>query len=143
MKKWKVFLVAFMACLFSMFLVVSADAASYQKVMQNQKQKIGKYYFWISESGSLYVAKNRTESGKYIKGGYPSVITNGKVIYYGKSSNDTLGIYRYNIAKDTTETLGTVKHGEYIEGYYYNKRTHEGLGYRPPREVEGECYALH
>ena len=32
---------------------------------------------------------------------------------------------------------------EYIEGYYYNKRIHEGLGYRPSREVEGECYALH
>ena len=31
---------------------------------------------------------------------------------------------------------------EYIEGYYYNKRLHEGLGYRPPREVEEEYYAL-
>ena len=32
---------------------------------------------------------------------------------------------------------------EYIEGYYYNRRLHEGLGYRTPREVEEEYYVLH
>lgn len=27
---------------------------------------------------------------------------------------------------------------EYVEGYYYNTRLHQGLGYRTPREVEEE-----
>ena len=29
---------------------------------------------------------------------------------------------------------------EYIEGYYYNTRLHQGLGYRTPREVEEEFF---
>ena len=31
---------------------------------------------------------------------------------------------------------------EYIEGYYYNQRLHEGLGYRTPREVEEEYFGV-
>ena len=27
---------------------------------------------------------------------------------------------------------------EYIEGYYYNKRLHQGLNYQTPREIEEE-----
>ena len=32
---------------------------------------------------------------------------------------------------------------EYVEGYYYNQRLREALGYRTPREVEEEYFANH
>ena len=59
--------------------------------------------------------------------------------FWGKLKREWLN--RYGIFENIEQVRLALF--EYIEGYYYNKRLHEGLGYRSPREVEEEYYALH
>ena len=58
--------------------------------------------------------------------------------FWGKLKREWLNHY------GTFESIEQVRLAvfEYIEGYYYNQRLHEGLGYRTPREVEEEYFGV-
>ena len=58
--------------------------------------------------------------------------------FWGKLKREWLNHY------GTFESIEQVRLAvfEYIEGYYYNQRLHEGLGYRTPRDVEEEYFGV-
>ncbi len=59
--------------------------------------------------------------------------------FWGKLKREWLN--RYGVFENIDQVRLAVF--EYVEGYYYNQRLHEALGYRTPREVEEEYFANH
>ena len=59
--------------------------------------------------------------------------------FWGKLKGECLN--RFGVFENIDQVRKVVF--EYVEGYYYNQRLHEGLGYRTPREVEEEYFANH
>ena len=122
MKKVKVMFTVMMFCLISCFLTVTVQAANYQK-LQTEKQKIGKYYMCVDNSGYLTISNTKNGAVKRIASNYPKAVSDGKNIYYGiyQYQNDAMKLYCYTISSEKIVYLDTIKHAENVSGYYNGK----------------------
>ena len=97
--------------------------------LNEQSEKIGDYYFWISgnyqDGYKLYASKNGDGSSpiilKTFKNSLPGcLITNGKTVYYSVSDWESGTVYKITIGKKAKKVFSTDKLVS-IAGVYKNK----------------------